>query len=149
MRNLTIYNQDVQKHSNIDQWSELDSKSNYFCCVDPDNDDFYFLTKYGIHLLPSNKKNPENILNIDRYSTYSPVGMTFIEDRVFFAFEDGEVISADIYDDTGENDVLEILNTNLQCMQISPDQEIVALISTEEIVMTVAYSNFQIVSKVK
>lgn len=146
MRNLTIYNQDVRKHSNIEEYSKLQS---YFCCVHPDNDDFYFLTQYGIDFIPSDKVKPTNVLDLDRYGDYRPVGMASYHHRVYFAFECGNLVSVDIHDDGGdfEDDVSEDLQMNLHCMSMSPDQDIIALVSKDGTLMTVDM-NFQVIAKV-
>ena len=145
MRNLTIYNQDVRKHSNVDEYSKLKS---YFCCVNPDNDDFYLLTQYGIDFIPADKEKPRYVLDFERYGDYRPVGMASVYDTVFFAFECGNLVSINTHDDGDfENDLLEDIQMNLHSMSMSPDQDVIVLVNKKGTVITMDV-NFQVISKV-
>ncbi|XP_043471428.1 putative elongator complex protein 1 [Leptopilina heterotoma] len=139
MKNLTLYNQEIREISK----RGLSTDVNHYC-LDPDNDDFYIETENNFYQIPSDSEKTEHAVNSDHCCQI--IGMFTFLNRIYYASDNGNLFCFDILDP--ENFIFyEELNVDLHCMSISPDMDIIVVVTKTGQIVTLDLS-LEVLSKV-
>lgn len=139
MKNLTLYNQEIREISK----REFSTDGNHYC-IDPDNDDFYIGTENNFYHIPSDSEKTEHALNSDHCCQI--IGIFTFMNRIYYASDNGNLFCFDILDP--ENFIFyEELNVDLHCMSISPDMDIIVVVTKTGEIVTLDLS-LEVLSKV-
>ncbi|XP_015608261.1 putative elongator complex protein 1 [Cephus cinctus] len=149
MKNLTVLYQNVYRLEEF-SYDELChcTNPNILCCNNPDNDDLYILKGNNLFVINYNSKEAMMLVKVDIDDNAIPVGLEYCStlQQVFCAYDSGAlcVIDTELRTENG----LGMKNSDgIQRMKLSPDQEILILVTGSEIVVTMT-TNFQIISEV-
>lgn len=149
MKNLAVHSHSIQDFKDDRDLRELLS-SNVLCCTNPDNDDIYILKDKCLYEISSRNGLKINSVNIDvdDETISRPVGVEYCSDvgQVWCAYESGAIISVSTKPELHQ-DLTNYIQNGLRSMKLSPDQEILVLITANDTVVTTV-SNFHIVSQV-
>lgn len=144
MKNLTLYCQEIRELTVRDIYSSS-LECNHAFCINLDDDDFYIGTESNFYRIPSDNKQSDHVINFDNCSRI--IGMFTYTERIYFASDSGEMFCFDPLDP--ENLIFyEQLNVDLQCMSVSPDVDIIVVVSTEGQIIILDLS-LEVLSKVK
>ena len=153
MKNLEVHTHSIRDFNNKNNTARelvelLDV--NVFCCTNPDNDDLYVLKDrllYEISFKDDLKIRTINI-NIENESANKSVGVEYSSDvgQVWCAYESGVIVPISVEPEL-QQELDNCIQGGLRCMKLSPDQEILVLITANDTVITTV-SNFHIVSQV-
>lgn len=124
--------------------------SNPLVCTDPDNDSLYILHSNQLYVITFKKDleiTAEKNINIDINA--KPVGIEYWSDHgiLYCAYDNGDVIKISPtwpYD----QELITHIDDGLKCMKISPDQEILILVTGNDNVITMM-SSFEIITTTK
>ncbi|KOX68903.1 Elongator complex protein 1 [Melipona quadrifasciata] len=98
---------------------------NILCAIDSSNDDFYILSNNKLCKVPSNRVENTSFFDIDESLEFISLEYCSMTQELYGACKSG----------------------NLQCMKLSPDHEMIVLVTVSGIVITMV-STFQIISEV-
>lgn len=144
MKNLTV----TQR---VDRFLEslgiqISNDSNILHAVNSVNDDFYLLLKNKIYKIPSNCK--EDVVSFDIDENLDFIGLEYctISQELYGACKSGDIMKINVKYDF-ECELIIQLDVNLQCMKLSPDHEIIVLVTVNDVMITMV-STFQIIAEV-
>lgn len=148
MKNLTV----TQRAGRLFKSSEYqllndsdDSKT--LCAVNSISDEFYLLSKNKLFKIPSDHE--EEIVSFDVPGNLKLVDLEYcsITQELYAACESGDIMRMTTVGAEFECDVVTELDVNLQCMKLSPDDEIIVAITENGTVITMV-STFHVIAEV-
>nr|XP_034181462.1 putative elongator complex protein 1 [Osmia lignaria] len=141
MKNLTVTQRAGRFLESLE--IQISNDSNILHAVNSINDDFYLLLKNKIYKIPSNYK--EDVVSFDIDENLDFIGLEYctISQELYGACKSGDIMK--INDFACELKIQ--LDVNLQCMKLSPDHEIIVLVTANDVMITMV-STFQIIAEV-
>ncbi|KOC68440.1 Elongator complex protein 1 [Habropoda laboriosa] len=110
------------------------------------NDDFYVLLKNKLYKIPSNFEEDISSFDIDENLEFISLEYCSISQELYGACKSGNIMRINI-ESKFECELITGLNVDLQCMKLSPDHEMIILVTVNDLVITMV-STFQIISEV-
>lgn len=114
--------------------------------VDSTNDDFYMLLKNKLCKIPSNYVEDISFFEIDENLEFIGLEYCSVTQELYGVCKSGNIIRINLEPEF-RYELITDLNTDLQCMKLSPDHEIIILVTISGIVITMV-STFEIISEV-
>ncbi|XP_076376507.1 elongator complex protein 1 isoform X1 [Megalopta genalis] len=108
------------------------------------NDDVYLLLKNKLYKFPSDYGKDPTSFDVDENLELVGLEYCSVTQELFAASKDGDIINLE---SKLGHEVMCQLNTDLRCIQLSPDHEIIILITVDGIVITMV-STYQVISEV-
>ncbi|XP_076249707.1 elongator complex protein 1 [Calliopsis andreniformis] len=147
MKNLTVI-QSVRRllKSLNDEMLKNSNDSKILYTVDSINDDFYLILQNKLYKIPLDYE--KDIVSFDINENLKIINLEYcsITQELYAACKSGDVMKISV-DSEFHCEVMNELNVNLQCMKLSPDHEMIVIVTVDGIVITMV-SSFQIVSEV-
>ncbi|XP_076625115.1 elongator complex protein 1 [Colletes latitarsis] len=144
MKNLTITRRSSRSLKFLE--NKILNDSTILYAVDTTNDDFYLLLKNKIYKLPSDYGKDIISFDIELELEFISLEYCSILQELYGACKSGDIARINVGSEL-ECEIISQLNVNLQCMKLSPDHEIIIVITADGIVITMV-STFQIISEV-
>lgn len=149
MENLTVSRQSCRnlealKNEILDNFKYL----KILCTINPNNDDLYIALHNQLYIIPSNSECEITPVNINNETKNKIIGLEYtnITQQVYCAYENGDLITINIETDL-ECELVKQINESVNCMKLSPDHEILTLVTAKDTVITMV-SSFDIISEV-
>lgn len=120
------------------------------CAVNANNDDLYVLSGRELHTLPIDRKRDISTLNITKYDNSKIVGLEYCitTQELYCAYDSGDIARIDVTNESHfEYEIMAKFDSGLQCMKLSPDHEIITVVTSTGTVVTMV-SDFQVISEV-
>ncbi|XP_076170382.1 elongator complex protein 1 isoform X1 [Ptiloglossa arizonensis] len=144
MKNLTV-TQRANRSLKFLQ-NQILNDSTILHTVNSINDDFYLLFKSKLYKLPSDYEKDIISFDIDKKLEFISLEYCSISQELYGACKSGDIMRINV-ESKFECEIVSQLNISLQCMKLSPDHEIIVVITVDGIVITMV-STFQIISEV-
>ena len=122
------------------------SDLNTLYTIDSSNDDFYILSNNKLCKVPSNRLENTSFFDIDESLEFISLEYCSMTQELYGACKSGSILRVSIEPEF-KYELITDLNTDLQCMKLSPDHEMIVLVTVHGIVITMV-STFQIISEV-
>ncbi|XP_033204247.2 elongator complex protein 1 [Bombus vancouverensis nearcticus] len=114
--------------------------------VDSTNDDFYMLLKNKLCKIPSSYVEDISFFEIDENLEFIGLEYCSVTQELYGVCKSGSIIRINLEPEF-RYELITDLNIDLQCMKLSPDHEIIILVTISGIVITMV-STFEIISEV-
>ncbi|XP_043500282.1 putative elongator complex protein 1 isoform X1 [Polistes fuscatus] len=149
MENLTVSRQSCRSLEALE--NEILDNFKYLkilCTINPNNDDLYIVLENQLYVIPSNPECEITSVNINNETKNKIIGLEYtnITQQVYCAYENGDLITISIESDL-ECELVKQINEGVDCMKLSPDHEILTLVTPKDTVITMV-SSFDIISEV-
>ncbi|XP_053985315.1 elongator complex protein 1 [Hylaeus volcanicus] len=144
MKNLTVTRRVSRRLESLQ--NEIPSDSPILHAVNSVNDDLYILLKNKIYKLPSEYEKDIIFFNIDEKLEFVGLEYSIVTQELYGACKSGDIMRINVESEF-ECEVISQLNVDLQCMKLSPDHEIIIVITDYGTVITMV-STFDIISEV-
>lgn len=146
MKNLSVQTHLVQNNS--PEFCQETLNDAVLCCINPDNDDLYVLQDKHFYAFSSKNGLRTAVIDIETEESAKPVGLEYCSDveQLWCAYDTGVIISINA-ESVSQPEVTTRFSEGLRSMKLSPDQEILVLITADNTVVTTV-SDFHVVSKV-
>lgn len=122
------------------------SDLNTLSAINSNNDDFYILSNNKLCKIPSNRVENINFFDIDESLEFINLEYSSMTQELYGACKSGSILRLSIEPEF-KYELMIDLSTDLQCMKLSPDHEMIVLVTISGIVITMV-STFQIISEV-
>ncbi|XP_012140908.1 elongator complex protein 1 [Megachile rotundata] len=119
---------------------------NILHAVNSINDDFYLLLRNKIYKIPSDYYADVVSFDIDENLEFVSLEYCSISQELYGACKSGDIMKINVALNF-ECELITKLNVDLQCMKLSPDHEIITLVTANDTVITMV-STFQILAEV-
>lgn len=154
MRNLVIrrqYRQGLSFFKHITKDPLLDIYP-WKCTVNTDNGDLYVLLDTRLYTIPINDCQ-FHVRDIIDCKNLKLIGFEYCitTQQLYCAYDNGDIARLDAtseYHEYFEYEVAATFDSGLQCMTLSPDHEIITVVTATGILVTMV-SNFQVISEVR
>ncbi|XP_011265632.2 elongator complex protein 1 isoform X2 [Camponotus floridanus] len=120
------------------------------CAIDPNDLSVYVLFNNRIYIISmEDNSNITNIINLPGYENSKVVGFEYCitMQELYCAYESGAIVRLDISDRVSFIQKVTTFDDYLECMKLSPDNEIITVVTRKGIVITMV-SDFQVLSEV-
>lgn len=147
MKNLTVIRRVSRFLESLeDEISNNSDNSRILHTVDSINDDFYLLLKSKLYKIPSDDMRDIVSFDIDENLKFVNLEYCSITQEIYAACKSGDIMRINVEPEF-ECESMNQLNVNLQCMKLSPDHEMIVIVTSNGTVITMV-SSFHIISEV-
>ncbi|CAG5101165.1 Similar to Elp1: Elongator complex protein 1 (Mus musculus) [Cotesia congregata] len=147
MRNLTVSSHVIADLR--DQFIPSGLPDNVSCCLDPINDNLFVVDANNIYLICKNEMGFEVLkkTGINDNTEAKPVGIQYWSDNetLYCAYDNGDLIKVSP-NEPFDHQVAAHIDGGIECIQLSPDQEILVLVTKTHQVYTMI-SSLQVMSE--
>ncbi|XP_035718153.1 putative elongator complex protein 1 isoform X1 [Vespa mandarinia] len=149
MKNLSVLRQSCRNLEALENEILCNLKySKILCTLNPNNDDLYIGLQDQLYIIPSDPDSEITSVNINNEANNKIIGLEYtnVTHQVYCAYENGDLMTINI-DSELDCEMITQINGGLSCIKLSPDHEILILITPDDTVITMICS-FDIISKV-
>ncbi|XP_043669587.1 elongator complex protein 1 isoform X1 [Vespula pensylvanica] len=149
MKNLAVSRQSCRNLETLENEISCNLKySKISCTLNPNNDDLYIALQRQLYIIPSDPNREIISVNINNEANNKIIGLEYtnITQQLYCAYENGDLITINI-DSELECELVTQINGGLSCMKLSPDHEILILVTPNDNVITMV-SSFDIISEI-
>ncbi|EFN87660.1 Elongator complex protein 1 [Harpegnathos saltator] len=155
MKNLVVYRQyrkSLTVLEDIEQGScEFSNVCSWKCTVNPVNEDLYILLGTRLFIVPVYDKHDINVHDVT-YKDSKVVGFEYSAARqqLYCAYDNGDIAKLDVtskYPEYFDYEIVASYN-GLKCMALSPDHEIMTVVTGNGILITIISNHFLVISQV-
>ncbi|XP_017891228.1 elongator complex protein 1 isoform X2 [Ceratina calcarata] len=146
MKNLTVVQRASRVldflESQIQDWND----SKILHAVNWSTNDSYIISKCKFYKIPSNYEEGIKIYDIDEDFEFISLEYCRISEELYGACKSGDIMRINV-DSEFKYELITQLNVDLQSMKLSPDHEMIVIVTINDIVITMV-SAFQVISEV-
>lgn len=149
MKNLAVSRQSCRNLGALENEISCNLKySKVSCTLNPNNDDLYIALEHQLYIIPSDPDREITSVNINNESNNKIIGLEYtnITQQVYCAYENGDLMTINI-DSELDCEMVTQINGGLSCIKLSPDHEILVLVTSNDTVISMV-SSFDIISEV-
>ncbi|KAK2583885.1 hypothetical protein KPH14_001159 [Odynerus spinipes] len=149
MKNLAVSRQSCRNLETLENEISCNLQcSRIPCTINPNNDDLYIALQNRLYVIPSDQEREITSVTITNEANNKIIGLEYtnITQQVYCAYANGDLMTVDVESGLGYELVTQI-NGGLSCMKLSPDHEMLTLVTANDIVITMV-STFDIISEV-
>ncbi|XP_047349459.1 putative elongator complex protein 1 isoform X1 [Vespa velutina] len=149
MKNLSVLRQSCRNLEALESEILCNLKySKILCTLNPNNDDLYIGLQDQLYIIPSDPDSEITSVNINNEANNKIIGLEYtnVTHQIYCAYENGDLMTINI-DSELDCEMVTQINGGLSCIKLSPDHEILTLITPNDTVITMICS-FDIISKV-
>ncbi|XP_012270137.1 putative elongator complex protein 1 [Orussus abietinus] len=149
MKNLTVHCQSIHNLNDLRN-HDLPSvlKRGVMCCHNPDADNLYIFERNRLYGVSTNVTLGVTLVQIDVSEDLTPVGLEYcsVSQQLYCAYDSGDVAKVFTREELECEEIVKV-NGGLRCIKLSPDHEILILITLNDTVITMT-SSFHVISEV-
>ncbi|CAK9811741.1 Elongator complex protein 1 [Anthophora plagiata] len=146
MKNLTLTKRASRNLNFLEEQILNFDDSKILHAVNSINDDFYVLLKHKLYKIPSDSDEDISPFDIDENLEFVSLEYCSVSQELYGACKSSDIMRINVESEF-ECELITELNVDLQCMKLSPDHEMIILVTVNDIVITMV-STFQIISEV-
>lgn len=153
MKNLTVYQ---LRRRNVEFMKDIVVKNDngplqcVHCAIDPNYLSMYILFDNRIYVISMEDNSDITNINFDAYENSKVIGFEYCVtmQELYCAYECGAIARLDIADRVDfVQEIIITFSSGLECMKLSPDNEIITAVTCTGTVITMV-SDFQVISEV-
>ncbi|CAL7938888.1 unnamed protein product [Xylocopa violacea] len=146
MKNLTVTQRASRVLNFLNNQNQNSNDSKILHAVNTINGDFYILFKFKLYKIPSSHDKDISSFNIDETLKIISLEYCSVTQELFAACQSGDIMRINVESEF-ECELITQLNMDVQSMKLSPDDEMVVIVTENDIVITMVYT-FQLISEV-
>lgn len=153
MKNLRVLNQNYVQLEGLDDDPDSPllnlSESENLCCMDNDSGNFYVYKSNRVYSISTGKFESFQLDN-ESIVDSKLVGFAFCDStrQIYLAYACGQLFTLEIDIPDSKAEFTAQVNEGLQIMRLSPDHEIITLITSNDVVIVMT-SGFHVITEVK